>query len=453
MSDTGDGTAVPVSETGIDSNQSLESDQIDPSQVAAPEPDDGDRSRKFLADLMGGSAAITVLAIVLSLVVGAILIAVTDPAVQAAAGYFFAKPSDTFVAIWQSVSGAYVALFQGGVINFQAASFSAAVQPLLDSLGFATPLIAAGLGIAIGFRAGMFNIGGQGQILIGGAFAGYVGFAWPLPPGLHLIVALLAAIVGGAVWAGIAGVLKATTGAHEVIVTIMLNYIALYLISYLLQTPLLAAPGSNNPKSPAELPSSVLPNLLGTNYQLNGGFILVIIATIVSWWLLTRSSLGFKFRAVGENPHAARVAGISVRKIYIYAMVVSGALVGIAGAYQVLGQITTGFTSDLDAGIGFNAITVALLGRSKPWGVFWAGILFGVFQAGGYTMQASQNIDIDIVSVLQSIIVLFIAAPPLIRTIFRLPKPGSGTGRKPRPKKAPRAAVTPGIMTEEAIQK
>jgi simple sugar transport system permease protein len=185
----------------------------------------------------------------------------------------------------------------------------------------------------------------------------------------------------------------------------------------------LQAPGSNNPKSAAELPTAVLPSLLGT--PVNLGFLLAIAATLGAAWLLNRSSLGFKLRAVGENPAAARTAGIDVKRITVLALVVSGLLVGFAGAYQVLGQTTSGFGNDFDASIGFNAITVALLGRSRPWGVFWAGILFGVFENGGYTMQAANAIDINVVSVVQSLIVLFIAAPPLVRTIFRLPAPGA----------------------------
>jgi ABC-type uncharacterized transport system permease subunit len=149
----------------------------------------------------------------------------------------------------------------------------------------------------------------------------------------------------------------------------------------------------------------------------------VIVATIVVWWILNRSSLGFQFKAVGENPSAARVAGINVKNVYIVSLLLSGALIGMAGANQVQGVITSGFTSGIDAGIGFDAITVALLGRSRPWGTFWAAILFGAFKAGGFTMQAVESIPIDIVLVLQSLIVLFIAAPPLVRTVFRLPKP------------------------------
>lgn len=403
----------------------LETSQI-PEEERAPEPPDtSNRLRDALTAILGGNIMLSVLAVVIALVVGGILIAVTDPDTDAALAYFFARPSTALGDGWNAIAGAYTALFRGGVIDYTQTSFVGAVKPLFNSLNFATPLIAAGLGIAIGFRTGVFNIGGQGQLLIAAAAAGWVGFSLHLPPGIHLVVALLAALVGGAVWAGIVGVLKTQTGAHEVIVTIMLNYVAFYLIDYLLHTPVLRAPGSQNPQSPATDPSAVLPNLFGNALPLNLGFVLTVAATVFGWWLLNRSSLGFKFRAVGENMRAAKVAGINTDRAFIIAMVLSGTLVGLAGAYQVLAQTTTGFGNDIDAGIGFNAITVTLLGRSRPWGVFWSGILFGVFQAGGYVMQASQGIDIDIVTVVQSVIVLFIAAPPLVRAIFRLPQPGA----------------------------
>nr|WP_231917900.1 ABC transporter permease [Microbacterium pygmaeum] len=371
-----------------------------------------------------GNALISVLAVVLALIVGGIMIAFTDEGVQQAAGYFFARPWDTIVAIWEAVSGAYIALFRGSIYNFGADSFARGIRPLTETLTFATPLIAAGLGVSLAFRIGMFNIGGRGQMLMASAAAGWVAFSLDLPWGIHMIVALIAGLVAGALWAGIAGALKAWTGAHEVIVTIMLNYIAFYLISWMLRTPgLLQAPGSSNPKTPAMKDTAVFPELLGPQYNLHFGFLLVILATVVVWWILSRSSLGFKFRAVGENPKAARVAGINVKSMYIIGMLIAGALVGLAGVNQVLGTITTGFSADIDAGIGFDAITVALLGRSTPWGTFAAGILFGAFKAGGFGMQAAEGIPIEIVTVVQALIVLFIAAPPLVRTIFFLPSP------------------------------
>ncbi|WP_235497090.1 ABC transporter permease [Agreia sp. Leaf283] len=412
----------------VDSGPPVASPPAKP-DASTPEP----RWHGVMREIVGGSAMISVLAVVLAMLAGGILIALTDDKVSAAAGYFFARPGDLVKAVWDSVSGAYTALFQGAVYNFRRPGFIAGIKPLTETLTFATPLIAAGLGVGLAFRVGLFNIGGRGQMLIAAACAGWVSWSFELPYGLHLILAVAAGIIGGALWGGIVGLLKARTGAHEVIVTIMLNFVALYLISFMLKTPgLLQAPGSNNPKTPAALPTAVFPDLLGPQFNLHWGFIFVIAATVYVWYLLNRSNLGFQFRAVGENPNAARVAGISVNKMYIYAMLFSGGLVGLAGVAQVLGTVTTGFSSGIDAGIGFDAITVALLGRSKPWGIFFAGILFGAFKAGGFAMQASEGIPIDIVVVIQSLIVLFIAAPPLVRAVFRLPKPSGISLRRPR---------------------
>jgi simple sugar transport system permease protein len=433
------------------------SDQQIPAKGQLPEPVDTEQvpkaqrsdaqppaANRVLREVLSSSWLISVLAIVVALLVGAVLIAVTDPTVQKTSGYFFARPADTLRAIWDSVVGAYTALFQGAVFNPKRGDFLNGIKPLADTLTFATPLIAAGLGVALTFRVGMFNIGGRGQILIAAAAAGWVSWSFELPAPVHILLATAAAIVGGALWAGIAGLLKARTGAHEVIVTIMLNYVALYLVSFLLKTPgALQAPDSNTPKSPAALPSAVYPtlsDLLGVGaYRVHLGFVFAILATVWVWYLLNRSSLGFRFRAVGENPNAARTAGINVKSVYVVAMLFSGGLLGLAGASQVLGTTTTGFSSGVDAGIGFDAITVALLGRSRPWGVFLAGLLFGALKSGGYSMQVNEGIPIDIVLVVQSVIVLLIAAPPLVRSIFHLPAPEGAP--KPVRIRAPKAVT------------
>ena len=416
-----------MSDSQIPSQGQTPPEAVDRLPAALPSrPEEPSRGGVLFREIVSGSAVLSVFAVILALLVGAVLIALTDAEVQAAAGYFFSRPSDLLVAVWQSVSGAYSALFQGSIYNFRRPDFATGIRPLTETLTFATPLIAAGLGVALSFRVGLFNIGGRGQMLIAAAAAGYVGFAFDLPFGVHLVVAVIAGVAGGALWGGVVGLLKARTGAHEVIVTIMLNYVAFYLISFLLRTPgALQAPGSNNPKSPGMLDTAIFPALFGPGYNLHAGFIVVILATVYVWYLLNRSNLGFQFRAVGENPHAARVAGINVKNVYVYAMLISGGLVGLAGVAQVLGTVTTGFSAGIDASIGFDAITVALLGRSRPWGVFFAGILFGALKAGGFAMQAGQGIPIDIVLVVQSLIVLFIAAPPLVRAVFRLPKPGA----------------------------
>lgn len=407
--------------------------QTQPATEIAPQAPKPSKWRRALTEIVNGNALVSILAVLVAIVVGSLMIALTDPAVQAAAGYFFAAPMDTFSAIGSAVGGAYSALFRGSIYNFNADSFAIGIRPLTETLKFATPLIAAGLGVGLAFRAGLFNIGGQGQMLMAAAAAGYVATAWELPFPLHLIAALVAGVVAGAIWAGIAGLLKARTGAHEVIVTIMLNHIAFYLLAWMLATQgLLQAPGSNNPKTAPMAESAVFPLILGPMYKLHLGFLLALVAVAITWWLLERSSLGFRFRAVGENPAAARTAGISVGRMYFTVMLIAGALVGLAGVSQVLGTEPKGFSGGIDAGIGFDAITVALLGRSRPLGILWAGLLFGAFKTGGFTMQASQGVPIEIVLVVQSLIVLFIAAPPLVRAMFGLPQPGVATRRQRR---------------------
>lgn len=388
----------------------------------APEPTD-DRWRHALHRITTGSAIVAVLSVVLAVVVGSLLIAVTDDRVRASSAYLMARPGDFFSAAWDAVWGAYTALFRGSIYNTRAEDVATGIRPLTETLKFAAPLILAGLGVGIAFRAALFNIGGRGQMLLAGAAAGWVGYHFDLPWPVHLPLAVLAGMLAGALWAGLAGLLKARTGAHEVIVTIMLNYVAFYLVFFALsQQGLLQAPGSGNPKSLPMRESATLPKLLGDRYNLHLGIVLALVAVAVVWWILNRSALGFRIRAVGQNPAAARSAGIDVGRIYVSVMMIAGALVGLAGVNQVLGTVPSGVVVDLDAGIGFDAITVALLGRSRPLGIMWAGLLFGAFKAGGFAMQASQDIPVDLVLVVQSLIVLFIAAPPLVRAIFRLPE-------------------------------
>lgn len=438
-------TVDPTAEPGL----AEELEQEVAREQAPVVEESGQRWRDAVRRATSGGWAVALGAIVLAVVAGSILVIVTDEDVIAAAPYFFSRPSDTIAAIGQAVGGAYSALFQGAVYNFGADSFAQGIRPLTQTLTNATPLIAAGLGVALAFRAGLFNIGGQGQMLVAAAAAGWIGFGVTgLPFPWHMLLCLVAGIAAGALWAGIAGLLKARTGAHEVIVTIMLNYVAFYLLSYFLATPgLMQAPGSANPKTPPMQDSAVLPPLLGEQYNLHWGFVLSLLAVVGVWWLLNRSSAGFSFRAVGENPKAARVAGIDVSRTTVLVMLIAGGLVGLAGTQQVLGTVTTGFGADIDAGIGFDAITVALLGGSSPWGVLGAGILFGGFKAGGSAMQAAQGIPIEIVLVVQSLIVLFIAAPPLVRAIFRLPQPERTPRRRDRRPERRRTVATPG--TEE----
>lgn len=387
-------------------------------ETAAPERSGASTGQRFWQELTTGNVMVTFLSVVLALVIGAVLVIISDSRVQETAGYFFARPGDLFTAMWNSVSQAYVALFQGSLIDFSEYTIGRALRPFGETLTNATPLIAAGLAVAIAFRAGLFNIGAEGQIILGAIFAGYTGFAFDLPIIVHVTAAVVAGLVGGAIWAGIVGVLKAKTGAHEVIVTIMLNNIAAFLLAYLLGIAAFQRPGRQDPISPFVDESAQLPRLVeGTRVHV--GFLLAILAAAVVWWLLSRSTLGFRLRAVGHNPHAARTAGMSVTGTYIVVFVLAGALAGLAGATLAVGterHLTTG----ISGGLGFDAITVALLGRSSPWGTVAAGILFGALRAGGVTMQARTGTPIDLVLVIQALIVLFIAAPPLIRAVFRI---------------------------------
>jgi simple sugar transport system permease protein len=346
---------------------------------------------------------------------------VSDTGVRSTFSYFFARPSDALGASWDKVGGAYAALIRGAVGGY---------GPLTETTAQAAPLICAGLGVGLAFRAGLFNIGAQGQAIWGATLAAYVGFTWHLPPGLHLLVAIAAGILGGAVWGGIVGWLKARAGAHEVIVTIMLNYIAAGLLAYLLTTSAFQRPGRTDPISPVVDWNATMPRLEGG--QLHLGFGIALLAAVVVWWVLDRSTIGFAIRAVGANPHAAGTAGMSVARTTIIAMSLAGALAGLAGVQAALGPTAAGTPVPLSQGIvgsiGFDAITVALLGRSRPLGTVLAGLLFGALHAGGLAMQSVAQTPLTLTTVLQALIVLFVAAPALVTTIVPFVK-----ARKVRP--------------------
>ena len=389
----------------------------------APEPAQGEeRQQHVLRSIVESNGIVVFLAIVTALIVGAFLVIFSDEAVRTASDYFFSRPADTLSAAWEAVSAAYIAMFQGSIYNLNADSFAQGIKPLTATLSFSAPLIFAGLGLGVGFRAGLFNIGAQGQVILGATMAGIIGFQAHLPFGLHLLVAVIGALLGGALWGFIPGLLKATTGAHEVIVTIMLNYVALYGLTYLLSLRSFQIPGSGNPKSPNVDASAQWPLMFGKTYSLHWGFVVALAAAFGVWWLMERSTLGFTFRAVGANPAAATKAGMNVKLTYVLVMVVAGALAGLAGGSQVLGT-EKALTVGIAGSIGFDAITVALLGRSRPVGIVAAAILFGGLRASGPTLQAQAGLPIDIVLVIQSVVVLFIAAPPLVRFLFRLPVP------------------------------
>ena len=393
-----------------------------PAETAPPQRSARSRSQAW------DTALVTVLSFVTALVISAVLIAVSDKQTRDSLAYFGHYPGDTFRYAWSAIWHTYQALFYGAIYNPNTAAnhnLAGYLGPISETLTNATPLIAGGLAVGVAFRAGLFNIGGQGQIIAGAICAAFVGFHWHLPAGLHLIAAIIAGILGGAVWGGIAGFLKARTGAHEVITTIMLNYVAINLLGYLLSVKGFQAPPYGQAIANPIDDNAVLPQLLGATLRVHLGLILSLAAAGFVWWLLSYSRLGFRLRAVGANPAAARTAGMSVENSYVVVMLISGALCGLAGVSQVLGT-NPAITSDIDSGIGFDAITVALLGRANPVGTIFAGLLFGALRAGGPLMQ--QYAPIELVQVIQALIVLFIAAPAVIRAIFRLKTSGSAVG-------------------------
>ena len=303
----------------------------------------------------------------------------------------------------------FVAMADGSVGSINAIS---------ETLTASIPLVLAGLGIGLAFRAGLFNIGAEGQMVIGGLAAAIASFSITgLPMAVHMPLVLVIGLIFGGIYAAIAGFLRAATGAHEVISTIMLNLISFRLLDYLLRQPFIQKEGRSDPISKAVLDTAELPRLLSfidPNLRLHLGLFLMLGAVALVYWLLFRSKLGFAFRISGENPDAARYAGIRAGMTIVIAMAIAGGLAGLAGAAQVtgvLGRATPGFT----AGIGFDAIAVALLGRSHPVGILLAGILFGALEAGGRQMQVDAGVSIDMISIIQALIIIFVAAPLLVK--------------------------------------
>jgi len=354
------------------------------------------------------------LAMLTALLVGAVIIALSD----------IDKVRDGDVGgMLSTVVDSYVALAQGAF---------GSLRGLNETIVSATPLLLAGLAVSMAFKAGLFNIGATGQMLAGGMAATYVGFTLDGPLFLPAVLAVLAGIVGGAVWGAIVGVLKSRFGAHEVITTIMLNYIAASLTLWLLKTSVFQRPGDATPVSKEVGEAARLPRLFGflgrssLEIRAHLGFVLALCAAILFWWLINRARAGFEFRTFGANADAARYAGMHPGRLTIAAMAISGGFAGLAGASDILGGVTQNRATPSFAGdIGFDAIAVALLGRSSPLGTTLAALLFGALKAGGDKMRLETGVPVDLVLVLRALIVLFVAAPALTRMIWRVRAGGS----------------------------
>ena len=298
---------------------------------------------------------------------------------------------------------------------------------LSETAVWATPYIFAGLAVAFGFKGGLFNIGAEGQIALGAVVAALIGYALPgwlhitLSPFIHIPLAVGLGVLAGAIWGGIPGALKAYTGGHEVINTIMMNYIALNITSFLLNGPMRDPnPLDLTARTPEIAPSARIPPLFhDPNLRVHWGFILALLVAVLIWWILWKTTLGFEIRTVGANPDAAKYAGINVKRTIVITMAISGALAGLAGAIEVT-ALNYRHELGFSIGYGFDAIAIALLGKTNPYGVILAAILFGAMRNGATRMQFLTQIPIDIISVIQAYILLFVAADAIIRFIYRI---------------------------------
>jgi general nucleoside transport system permease protein len=380
--------------------------------------------RKF-----GRILLIPLLAVLTGLICGGVIIIVTSETVYAAFGQsIWAGLGQA----WKEIIAAYGALLTGSlgdpvrIVNALRGSdpveVRRALNPFLESLVVATPYIFAGLAVALGFRAGLFNIGVEGQLFMGAAAATYVGFAVKgLPAFIHMPLAFLAGGLGGALWGFIPGWLKAKTGGHEVINTIMMNWIAFRLTEWLLSGPM-TRPGSGGlPQSPVIEKTAEIPQFFQAPIRFHLGFFIALGMAWLVYWLLFKTTAGFNLRTVGSNPNAARYAGMNITKNTILAMTLSGALAGLAGANQIL-AVNRSMALGLSPGYGFDSIALALIGNSSPLGVVLASLLFGVLRNGATKMELLK-IPNDIISIIQAFILVFVAAPAIIRTIYRIRLP------------------------------
>jgi general nucleoside transport system permease protein len=308
---------------------------------------------------------------------------------------------------------AYAALVQGSVGSFNA---------IVNTLVQATPLILAGLAVGIGFKAGLFNIGAQGQFLMGALAAAAIGVnTGDLPPIAAIPLALGAGVLAGAAYGFIPGFLKAYTGAHEVVTTIMLNYVAIQILAYAVSGPLR---GENVTFARTDtITTAALPVIAGREGHI--GILFAAAAVPIVGWILFRAKLGFEIRTVGANPDAARYAGMRPRMLIVLTMSIAGLLAGLAGAIEILGQVGH-LPAAYATAVGFDAIAVALLGRSHPVGILFAGLLFGAMRAGAGLMQIQAGIPVQMINVLQAVILFFLAADVIVRYLFRIRGEGVG---------------------------
>ena len=388
-----------------------------------------DAGKIFLEEVSKSPLTVTILAIVSGLILGGLLVAITTEDVYQA---FSVSIWEGIKTAFQAAGTTYQALFYGSVGNpgkiiaavqsGEAEAIRRAVNPFFESLVVSTPYIFAGLAVALGFRVGLFNIGAEGQLFIGAVTSVTAAiYLEGLPAIIHIPVSLLAGFLGGGLWGFIPGWLKATTGGHEVINTIMMNYIAFRLSEFLLRGPLKNPDGFIPVSTPIQ-ESAKLFQFFDSPIRFHVGFFIALLFAFLVYLFLFKTTWGYTLRTVGSNPRAAKYAGMSIVQSTILAMFLSGGLAGLAGANEVLG-VNHNLALAFASGYGFDSIALALLGKSHPRGVVLAAILFGFLRNGAIQMQVFAGIPVDIISILQAFILAFIAAPAIIRTIYRLKEP------------------------------
>ncbi len=393
------------------------------------------RLRRILAP-----AVVPILAVLSAFIVGSIFILITDFENLQRLG---TDPAGAIGGAISTILEAYKSLILGAlgdpariaaaIETGQPRQIAAAIRPITETLVSATPLIFTGLAVAVAFRTSVFNIGVEGQFILG-ALGSTVALLIlrDLPAPIPLLGAVIAGVLSGAVWGFIPGILKARTGAHEVITTIMLNLVAAQLVLFGLRSDFLRQEGSSQPISKVLTDIARVPGIFdpfGLNLRLHYGFVLaLIVAAIVSWFLF-KTTKGFELRAAGFNLTAARYAGMSASGSIILAMSISGGLAALGGSMEVLGTVDQ-MSNDISPGFGFNAIALALLAGNRPLGVVLAALLFGALTNGGGLMQVQTGIPLALLVFIQALVIMFVAAPDLVRSIWRLPTRRAAEGAR-----------------------
>lgn len=289
-----------------------------------------------------------------------------------------------------------------------------------ETLAYVTPLIFTGLAVAFAFRCGLFNIGAEGQAIVGMFVSGYIGFTWPhLPPALLMTLALLGGTAAGAIWSGIPGLLKARLGVHEVINTIMMNHVAFFLVNWLVSDPFKAPNYQATVPVPESIRlarlSDILPIQPATGHT---GILIALAAAALCWFILWRTTAGFEVRATGLNPRAAEYAGINIARNLLLAMLISGAFAGLGGAVQTLGVRYRVWEMAAFPNFGFNGIAVALIGRNHPAGVILGALLFGALMSSDAAIQIQAGVPREVVAVIQAAVIFFVAADQIVRWLM-----------------------------------